>query len=602
MRTHAVTALFALTACGRIGFGEHVPSDGNVDGGTARYSLELPAGGAILQIAIAPSGTWYARSRASGLYRTRDQGTTWTPCESGPPATGIGVGADNTVYASGASMRVSTDECDTFTTIGTSRYSNNTARAGAYMYALTDQGIERRLDAAWTPVLTVPGVSFGSFSAREVTPTLLIAGTTSGGLYISDAGAAWTPQTTGFATGNITGVAVGVAKTYAIAGALGPTSGGISCGDQNGTSWTVCSGYGGTAITVDPLDNEHVIAAVYDELAETTNGFVTTVIGRRAAGGMSNALVKDVEFTRPGDLIVASNRGVFVSPAGPLAFQPRNQGLYAWSVGRLLADGDDLFIATEAGLARSIAGAAITIDTGGIPNDVEVADLAIAPNGDLVALGRGIWRSTDRGASWALVYAFPEADGYHAFSVELGANGRIYAGTGRRVVVADPPYATWSSRQVGAISTKVDELVLHDGQLWAGTDMGLFVAPIAQDLANDVSAFAGIDPVGGGVQSIALLADGGLLVGTTTGVWTSDARRTTWTQRMTRATRTVLREGSIALAATSEGVFASRDGGATWTLVPESAGLGTRALAIDPGSGEVIYGVSGRGLARAAIP
>jgi ligand-binding sensor domain-containing protein len=601
MPSRRVLALLALTACGRIGFGEQSPSDGTTDGGTPRFPLVLPEGGTMLQVAIAPSGTWYVRTASAGVFRSRDEGGSWAACANGPPPTGIGVGPDNAVYLSGASMRVSTDECDSFTTLATARYSNHTAPAGAFMYALTDQGIERRSNGAWMQVLDVPGTPFGPFAARGGNTPLLVAGTNNSGVYTSDTGAAWTPRTTGFATPNIRGVAVGATKSYAIAGALGTSSGGISCGNADGTVWSICVSYGGVAIAVDPTDEDHVVAAVYDELAETTNGFMTTQFGRRGPGGLSNALVRHVEFSQTGALIAATNRGLFVSPPGPLAFQSRNSGLSAWTVERLLVDGDDLFVATDAGLARSLDGAELAIDTTGIPSDVDFNDVAIAPNGDVVGIGRGVWRSADRGVTWTLLYSFPDADDYHAYSIELGANGRIYAGSQRRLLVSDPPHTTWSPRSVGALSTKIDELVLHDGQLWAGTNMGLFVATVALDL-SDVMSFVRIDSVGGGVESIALLADGGLLVGTSTGVWTSDATRTTWTERMTRATRTVLVHGEVLLAATSEGVFASRDGGASWTIVPESDGLGTSGLAIDPGSGELIYGAAGRGLVRAAIP
>ncbi len=601
-RLAAVAA--ALTACGRIGFGERKPSDASPDAvGSALFPLELPDGGSILQLAIAPDGTWYARSGGAGVFRSLDQGVSWTRCVTGPPATGIGVGSDNAVYLAGAPTRISTDGCDSFSELNTMRFSNNIGRSDAYTYALTDQGIERRDSGPWATVATVPGIAFGAFDARGGQIPLLLAGSRDG-VYSSDLGGAWTRRATGFATLDIRGVAVGVTKAYAITGAIAGSAGGISCGNADGSVWAPCpAGYGGTAIAVDPTNENHVIAAVYDNLAETTDGFTNMTIGRREMGGMPNAIVTDIDFTPAGDLVLSSVRGVFVAPAGTVPLQARNAGLYAWTPTRLVVDGDDMFVATDAGLARSLGGAPFAIDTPGIAQDVDFKDVVIAPNGDIFGTGRGVWRSADRGATWTSLYSLPPEDEYHAYSIELGANGRIYAGTPRRLVLSDPPYTSWTEvRILDAMAVRPDDLRVHAGSLWAATSMGLYVAPIAPDISADVATFARVSQVEGAVTSIAALADGGLLVGTSTSVWTSDETRTLWTKRMTRSTRTVFVDGDVVLAATSVGVFASRDRGASWTLVPESDGLGTAGLAIDPGSRELIFGASGRGLVRAAIP
>lgn len=598
MSRRSVVVAFALTACGRIGFGDSASADASADAiGAPRFPLVLPDGGVISQLVIAPDGTWYARTPSSGLYRSTNQGVMWTPCVSGPPASGIGVGPDSALYATGTTTRISADRCDSFTNLGTSRYSNNAGAAGSFAYAMTDQGIERRDTGAWTTVLTVPGIAFGAFDSRDGGSPALVAGSANG-VYTSDAGASWTSRTTGFYTLAIRGVAVGAAKTYAITGATQSSSGGISCGNADGSVWTMCRAYGGTAIAVDPTDDDHVLAAIYDDFAETTDAFATPPsVARRGASGLSNAIINDIDFTEGGDAIVSTFRGVYVSPAGPLAFQPRNGGLYAWTPARVLVDGDDMFVATEAGLARSLGGAALAIDTPGIPQDVAFRDVAIAASGDILGVGRGIWRSTDRGATWSQIYSFPGTEGYHGFSIELD-NGRIYAGTDHRLTYADPPYSSWLVRDVEQ-DQQLGELLVVDGELWVGATMGLYVSA-ATDVGRDV--FTRIADVGGNVMSIAVLSTGGLLVGTTTGIYASDPTRTMWTSRSDASTRTVFTSGRIVLAATSQGVLASRDEGESWTKVPESDGLGTRGLAIDPGSGEVIYGVAGRGLERAAIP
>jgi hypothetical protein len=574
-----------LAACGRIGF--EPSGDAGIDALPAQRSIELPSGGQMKQVVFAPNGNWYALSETAGAFRSTD-GETWTRCGAHVGG-GIAVTSDNTVWIAGNDVGRSTDDCATWQNTGNPRRSLSVFADGATIFALNDNGLRRWNGTSWqvvtTPLDGAPFMKMAKGPQRYFIATLV-------GLLVSPDGTTWTSKTTGFSDNNLVDVVGGTTRTYAIS--IGDP-GGISCSDATGATWSVCYGAGGFSLFADAANDQRVLAGVYDDLALTTNGFGSATVGLRAAASMDAALVSGITSTPAGNLVFASDRGIFVGIApGAIATLPQHTGINAWDIDRITVHGNDMYLATRGGPLRSIDGAPFESSTQGVEINTNVFDTAVAPDGTVFIAGRGLFRSDDRGATMTEALAAGAPDVYRFHSVGFDGT-RAIAGSQTRVFTSDPPYTTWTPHTVAG---NRDVIAIHatPGKLFIGTTQGAYVSV---DGASTFQVVGGIGTVR--VHDFADLPDGSLIAASVDGVWKSDATRTTWARAGLAGMYVdgVETAGTKLFAATDRNVQYSTDGGLSWATVA-GAELSASDVVIDGAT--LIVGTDSRGLIRVPLP
>lgn len=592
---HAIVAIL-LVGCGRFGFdsidGDAQDAAPDAAPGTA-ISLDLPGGGTIRKLTSAPDGTWYALSERGQGYRS-DDGQRWVACGD-RQLTAIAVGGDSTVYGSGSDVAISTDRCATWISTVIDRFTDHVGTTGTDVLALADIGLRRRTGSSWTAIPTaLDGGRFVAYAGRP--GTARIAAVVNAGVVVSATGATWTAVTTGFPNFNFNRVAASRTRLYAITGA-GAVPGGIACStDGTGLTWTTCQAGGGLAIAVDPLNDLHVVAGIYDNLAETTDGFANVTANLRESVGLDAANIYDLYYLPSGDLLSASARGVFFSPAGPLAFQPRNTGLTAWNVYDILRDGDDVFLASEGGVLRSVSGATYTTSTTNMMFSTRVKRVVRAPDGSLIAVGRSVWRSVDQGQTFQVLNALNMPDRFSAEGVAF-VGTRMYAGTNTRLVHADPPWTTWTEHVIGGGNRNIYAILPLGAELWLATSSGLYVS------TDQAGTFTPVATITSSCRDLLALPDGTLVAACMDGAWFSDPARTTWQKRGPTgvAVQKLIAMDTTIVAATSSGLHATSDRGGVWTELAGSATVDAWALSSDD-DGSIVYGGVGINLRRTTLP
>ena len=271
---------------------------------------QVTADAGITSLAVTPAGVLFAgvgSSGSPGVYRSDDLGATWTPEPASPAAV-------SSLLAS-------------------------TAQPGT-LWAGADGGVWDTSDGGttWTAATGFPpagGYTVSTIVADPASPALLYAGTmpasTSGNaigvLKSVDGGATWAPLPGGLATPDVESLAVAPSSTSTLyAGLYG---GGVETSSDGGGTWTPTSLGSGViaALAVDPADPSHVWAGtpdggdIYGEptggVFESHDGGTTwTQIGPFGEG--VNALLLD----SAGVLHAATSGGVFELAVSPAAMVP----------------------------------------------------------------------------------------------------------------------------------------------------------------------------------------------------------------------------------------------------------------------------------------
>jgi hypothetical protein len=584
--------VLALAACGRVDFDPAI-ADGSASG--TPVGVDLPAGGELDRISVAPDGAWYAVSQLGDAYRS-DDGVSWVRCGD-LVTTDVLAGTDGTVYAAGADVMESSDRCATWRHTNIDRFTESIGRQGIDIYGLTDIGLRKHTGSTWTPIPTpLDTARFVELAACPGCPWLIA---TNVGLMDSLDGTAWNVVPTAqLPTLSIVDVASSPTHAYAITASGAASNGGVVCSDGTGATWTMCFGDGGTAVAVDPTNDQHAFAAVYDNLVETHDAFMTADFDKRG-GAMGQAIVNHIAFQPDGALVVATDRGAYYAAPGTTAWEARHTGLASWGVNDIARVGDELYLATQGGVIHGVLGEPYTASFEGLANNTQVNAIAVAPDGTAIAAGRQVWTSSDHGATWTNEVELGIDDGYRAFAVALDG-ARAYVGTYTKIYSADPPYQTWTPHTIAGADHFVTALLVAGGELWVTSTTGVFVS------TDQGATFSLVDALGSiTYRSLAQLTDGAIAVGTDDdGIWISDVAHTTW-QHLGPANQrvdAVTVAGGVIVASTQHGIYASHDRGVSWASDATTAGLKTHRTFVDPADGQLVVGTVGRGLVKIPIP
>jgi photosystem II stability/assembly factor-like uncharacterized protein len=517
--------------------------------------------------------------------------------------------------------------------------------------------------ASWSEWVAVgpPGGDVRSLAADPRDPGIVYLGTAGGVLYRSeDGGRHWRRLEPGFPLGGMSlddlavapdgtvyvgywatrGGGGGVARsddggrTFAVlpgisgqavkALALAPSApgtvvvgalGGVFRSGDGGRTWSRISGADDpelrnvNSIAVDPEDADTIYAGTWHLPWKTTDGGHTW--SSIHAGMINDSDIMTLTFDRRTSqtLFATACTGVYRSTDAARRWT-KIRGIPSSSRRtRAFAqdprDPDALFAGTTEGLWTTEDGGATWHRRTG--SDLVINALLVEPDGTLLvgADGAGVLRSADEGRTWA--------DSNRGFSERFVSRvlfgprgGRLVVGVAADrqhggVFVAPAAEGPWTRLAPGLEGREVLSLALAGEAILAGTDDGLFLFE-GDSWRRLVTRADGID-LHPHVSDVATIGSDVVLAATSQGLLRSADGGRHFDRHRLGALRTVERVAvspgppTVALAATPLGFFESLDEGASWT--PVSGRIGdarVQGLAFLPGSDRVVFAATGQGL------
>ncbi len=589
---------------------------------------------------------------ASGLWRSADDGLTWT-APDGLPQPGDGT------FTASTSLGVDpTDPRSALLAVGSG--------PGFDLYRTTDAG------ASWSRIETdalAASIVFGLAVLPKATDaaTILAVDGEAGLLRSIDGGTTFLPATAGIEPDPDTGVVgVGSIASSATPGvAFASTTAALYRTVDGGASWTavcrVAEATGCGRPTVAPADPRLVLLAGLSGIERSDDGGTTwTRVGATVLPGQDDGGIESISMsaTVPTIVLASGPAGVFRSgddgrtwsawhggleplefaaadrialdPADPSrAWRVHGTGFFAstdggasWfelsgpdpsgtpSYAALAADGEVELAATDGGVyERAEAGWRLTMST--TPILSFAADPARPGRVYSTSYANGVSVSDDGGGTWAgWSRGLPRTIGW-AVSVTPGPAGRVILASDAGVFERPPAGSTWRRLGGGLPDAAARTVVaLGDGGIVAGLE-GRGTWRLDRDAVR-------WRPIGLGVLSVvsvaALSRDGRALLAATTsrGVWRTTDGGATWRRTIaTGASASLAYDpvSRVAVVASGVRVHASADGGRTWrrleTGLPpvdrkETWARRTAAVAAVTGGGLVLSSFTGIFLALPA--
>jgi photosystem II stability/assembly factor-like uncharacterized protein len=405
------------------------------------------------------AGTW-----SSGVFRSTDDGATWTAINTGLPAFPNDVSEYCTVW---------------------SLVSNGqTLLAG-----IRDRGIYRSTDggASWSEVNS--GLTDFQVYALAVTGSNLLAGTDVGGVFLStDNGTSWDQANDGLHQVPITSLAVAGGTIFA-----GALRGGVFRSTDNGASWMqVNSGLaspGVNSLVVAPSvgmpGDTTVFAGTYDGLFRSANaGTAWTRTDAGLTGLPIRTLAASVDTVGVGgrSIYAGTGNGAFRSTDGGASWMDvspvSNDAVNAFAI-----SGSNLFAGTQKGrVFRSTNNGAswTSADVGlSAPNGIK----ALVANDTVLFAGStgGTQCSTNNGETWnegSYDAWYCQAFAMYGTTVFAGSwNANVFYSTNNGIL--------WRDAGTGLKNTQVNALAVLGSNLFAGTNAyGVWRRPIAEMITS----------------------------------------------------------------------------------------------------------------------
>ncbi len=245
------------------------------------------------------------------------------------------------------------------------------------------------------------------------------------------------------------------------------------------------------------------------------------------------------------------------------------------------------------------------------PNDLVVNALLVQPDGTIVlgTEGSGVLRSSDRGQTWiASNTGFAErfvsrllfdTPGRRLLVAEWGAprDGGVFVSSG----VGEP----WTLLGKGLEGRQVLSLALLGDTILAGTDKGIFARAPEATLWTPLPTVLDSGEVHPRVTELIVLPPSQLLAATSNGLIRSPDGGRTWTQPMLGRVAKVSGlavshdDPNLIVAATRFGFYRSRDGGEIWRRVSSALrNVTPHTLAFTPSDDSVLFATTSGGLFR----
>lgn len=426
-------------------------------------------------ICISPSGDVFIGTDGGGVYRSVDNGATWTQANTGLTnlyIQAIAANPDGTFLYAGTQYGIfrSADRGAGWTAISSSLPSiamevqaivaSPNGSGGTGLFAGTKyDGVFISSDngATWNVVIAGNGLAdTTNVLSLAVVPGIVYAGTWADGVFRSnDNGSTWTKVNKGLTDPTIE--CLGASPDGAVVYAGTPS--GVFSSTDNGATWTLHTvpgmfgfingiaaiGGGATALTL--------FAASYDAgvFISADSGATWTAV----ASGLASVYVNTVAAKGTMVLAGADYDGIFVSSNSGVTWTASNTGLTNLNITSLVSSGTDIFAGTVPGVFRSSDNGITWNAANNGPTNIQA--LVAAPNGlggsDLFAApGSGVYLSTDNGVNWTATGGALAGNSVASFAV---SGTTVLAGvdkagsTTHGIFMTNDNGATWTASNAG---------------------------------------------------------------------------------------------------------------------------------------------------------
>lgn len=588
-----------MTGCGRFGF------DPTTDAGTSTLpdgeivgefeNMTLPVGGEALSLAVNGSfAKYYVGYTGGRVFRV--EGGTFTECA---PLTGrpndMSLATSGQLYVlRDDSVSVSTDSCASWTDLAVPRGAYSLAATAIGVAAGTYDGLWLYDGSAWSRLASpadgalVRGVSI----ATDGRIGMAFDGGI--GVYRSNV---WhvtpTPNQFGYQ------VAFDPNDSTIVWAAV---EDGLYKSTNSGDNFSVARADFVDMVAIDPKDSRHMMMMTGGALEQTVDG--TTWMSDERSAPLGNVWVVGAVFDpqKSGSVVVASEGGVFTAPTAALAWSRLDTTVSAQHIYGVAEVGTTRYVGTSAGLYVSEANAPWQLRADSLAQSAIIYDVVVgatSPDRVYVA-GDALARSNDRAKSFSVLLPSSQTDGW-SFRAMTERNGRIFSGSFARVAYSDNDGATWMGVMLGgtghivysilARATGSDVVVATDRGIFWSTNNGTTFSAANAGLANT------------DLRAVAETPDGSLvLAGALDGVWANASSTGTWTRAGLDGVtvRDLVKTPSGVVAATYDGVFITKDNGATWTEIPGLADRWPRTVTVGANN-TILVGTESHGLYRASL-
>ena len=556
-----------------------------------------PYGGTVNAFAV--SGTnLFAGTGGSGVFLTTNNGSSWTPANSGWEAASINCLAvsGTNLFAGGwgTGVILSTNTGATWTQVASGLTNTDVFSLvinGTNLFAGTNGGgvfLSANNGTSWTAVNS--GLTNMSVKSLAVSGTNLFAGTDGGGVFLStNSGTSWIAVNSGLTKTTINSLVVSGTNLFA-----GTDYGGVFLSTNSGTSWAaVDTGMGTPSVKALLGSGTNLFAGTWGGGAflSTNNGTNWAQVN----SGLTNTVVFSLAVSGTNLYAGTNGGGIFLSTNNGTSWSPVNSGLANTDASCFAVSGANLFAGTYGGgVFRSTDNGTSWIQV--ISSDLAMCVKSLAVSGTNLFWGSsgGLFLSTNNGTSWTTVVT-----GLSNKNVwSLAVNGvSLFAGTwGGGVFLSTNNGTSWTAVNSGLTDTIVKSLAVSGANLFAGTaNGGVFLS------TNNGTSWTAVNSGLTDLNVNCFAVSGtNLFDGNWSGVFLSTNNGTSWSAVNTGLTNT----GVYALAVSGNnlfggtyggGVFVSANNGTNWT--PISSGLtNTTVLSLGVSGTNLFAGTRGGGV------
>ncbi|MDP4219140.1 MAG: regulator [Bacteroidota bacterium] len=561
-----------------------------------------PYGGDITALTFLGSDL-FAGTMNAGIFRSSDNGTSWTAVRNGLTNTDVSalavLGTNLFAGVHGIAFR-STNDGMSWTEVDSGLPDVQFfAVIGTNIFAAEPKGVFRSTNNGINWIEADSGIDFmyndASILSFAALGKNLFAGT-SDGLYLSaDNGISWS-EVDDLSTYNMDNefgaLAVSGKNLFAL------TFDGVLGSNDNGATWSLLLNlYGNFYGTTLIASGTNILAA--------NDGFYGGGIYRSTNNGATWAPIHNGLPTTTIRAFAVSGKNIFAGTAGTGIYRSTdngaswnavNSGLTNVIVTGIVASGANIFSGTSVGISKSTDNGASWINT----NDslFPVRALGISGTNLFVSAAGGVFISKDNGQSWTML---SRIDG-----ISLAASGAsIFVGTSREgVYFSTDNGVNWFADTSGLRSyqNSIQVLSVLGANLFVGTsDMGILRSDLTGYWPRWSQANNGLPSSNWDIRALAN-SGASLFAGTNGGgVYFSTDTGRTWTAVNDGLTNyhvsSLAIVGTSIFAGTGDGVFFSTNNGARWTAFNKGLSS-TEVNALAASSTDLFAGTGGNGIYR----
>lgn len=435
-----------------------------------------PNGGTVRDLVV--HGSTHFAATEHGLYQSSD-GTDWT-LVTGLPEVFFNSLASNgsVVIVGGYSHRVfrSTNGGASWQSVDVTAVNDLIWHNGCFYSVNDNSGVRRSCNGGQSWMDADPNDQVGNYMQQLGSDGTYLYSIGAGMLFrTNDQGSTWTNLMSGLPN-FASAVRIGGNADYQL---LTTNQHGVFRSTDHGQSWTPTVPYSapvgswqGMALLVEG-NTVHLGINPYGGVRRSTDGGLTWTL---VSQGLAPSLLPHTLVRSGGDLLLATNRGIWRGTGTEPQWSHTDGGIPHTSLVTMVDAGDRLFATTRSTEAGQSEGVHMSLD-GGHTWQPRNAGLSVELNFDALYAGEGfllasaqlnMYRSTDNGLTWTnLLQNGPSGD----VTAIVAWNGALYASTyGGGIFCSVNDGLTWQSIPS---SNLVTTLHVADGALYAGTTSGL---------------------------------------------------------------------------------------------------------------------------------